>query len=88
LHGFASSPESTKAFYFFEQFQQIEIPLKVINFNEPDFNSHSIPTLIFHGIYDETIPIESSRSYLTLPPLTYGVTGDSWFTDSPLDDSP
>ncbi|BAQ62201.1 hypothetical protein GM3708_2607 [Geminocystis sp. NIES-3708] len=173
LHGFASSPESTKALYFSEQFRQIPIPLTVINFNEPDFAnlslsrqidqvsniinhnnqsnfiligssfgglttnwlankypqnikalillapafdffnhlkniiseqileewkkqgflsiyhygykkemplkyhfwtdllsydessiSHSIPTLIFHGIYDETIPIESSRNYI------------------------
>lgn len=72
LHGFASSPESTKAFYFFEQFQQIEIPLTVINFNEPDFNNLSlsrqidqVSNIIDHNDQSKFILIGSSFGGLT-----------------------
>lgn len=35
----------------------------LLSYDESLIN-HSIPTLIFHGINDETIPIQSSRDYL------------------------
>jgi hypothetical protein len=37
LHGFASSPQSRKAVYFAQQYQQLGIKLNIIDFNQPDF---------------------------------------------------
>ena len=39
LHGLASSPLSSKAVYFGQQYQQLGIDLNVIDFNQPDFAS-------------------------------------------------
>ena len=37
LHGFASSPQSRKAVYLAQQYQQLGIKLNIIDFNQPDF---------------------------------------------------
>lgn len=72
LHGFASSTESTKAVYFSEQFQKIQIPLTVINFNEPDFNNLSlsrqinqVSNIIDHNNQSKFVLIGSSFGGLT-----------------------
>jgi pimeloyl-ACP methyl ester carboxylesterase len=39
LHGFASSPESTKAAYFRERLAEHGLPLTCPDFNEPDFST-------------------------------------------------
>ena len=37
LHGFASSPQSRKAVYLAQQYQQLGIKLNILDFNQPDF---------------------------------------------------
>lgn len=42
LHGFASSPKSTKALYFQQRYQEIHTPLTIMDFNQPDFTNLSL----------------------------------------------
>lgn len=42
LHGFASSPKSTKAEYFLRRFQSLNISLKLLDLNEGDFSHLTI----------------------------------------------
>lgn len=42
LHGFASSPNSTKALYFQQRYQEINTPLAIMDFNQPDFTNLSL----------------------------------------------
>ncbi len=42
LHGFASSPKSTKALYFQQRYQEIHTSLTVMDFNQPDFTNLSL----------------------------------------------
>jgi len=42
LHGFASSPKSTKALYFQQRYHEIHTPLTIMDFNQPDFTNLSL----------------------------------------------
>ena len=46
LHGFASSPKSTKVAYFAERFREHDIELNVPDFNEPDFATHTLTRML------------------------------------------
>jgi pimeloyl-ACP methyl ester carboxylesterase len=46
LHGFASSPRSTKVGYFRERFQEHGIDLQCPDFNEPDFTTLTLTRML------------------------------------------
>ncbi len=46
LHGFASSPRSTKVRYFSDRFAQGGVPLRCPDFNEPDFSSLTMTRML------------------------------------------
>src|SRR3954463_8016554 len=46
LHGFASSPESTKARYFGERLAAHEVSLSTPDFNEPDFTTLTMSRML------------------------------------------
>jgi len=46
LHGFASSPKSTKVAYFTERFREHDIALRVPDFNEPDFRTLTLSRML------------------------------------------
>ena len=46
LHGFASSPNSTKVGYFAERFREHDIELRVPDFNQPDFSTLTITRML------------------------------------------
>ena len=46
LHGFASSPQSTKALYFAAKLRERGIDLLTPDFNEPDFSTLTITRMI------------------------------------------
>lgn len=46
LHGFASSPESTKARYFAERLAERGLPLEAPDFNEPDFRTLTMSRML------------------------------------------
>ena len=55
LHGFASSPDSTKARYFSERLGAHGVPLVVPDFNEPDFRTLTLSRMLtqLSGYIDE-----------------------------------
>lgn len=62
LHGFASSPESTKAKYFRDRFSCLGIDLKTPDLNQNDFSGLSL-TRQLHQIETEflqTQPLQSA----------------------------
>ena len=79
LHGFASSPESTKAQYFGERLAAHGVPLSTPDFNQPDFT-----TLTMSRMLDRVLPaagvfgphVRAGRSQLLLDPgpVADGVT--------------
>jgi pimeloyl-ACP methyl ester carboxylesterase len=46
LHGFASGPQSTKAAYFSDRLAEHGVPMRVPDFNEPDFASLTLTRMI------------------------------------------
>ncbi len=46
LHGFASSPESTKAAFFRDRLRELEVPFVCPNLNEPDFRSLTMTRML------------------------------------------
>ena len=46
LHGFASSPKSTKAAYFAERLRERGVSLRCPDFNEPDFQTMTITRML------------------------------------------
>jgi pimeloyl-ACP methyl ester carboxylesterase len=46
LHGFASSPKSTKVGYFTERFREHHIDLRCPDFNQPDFTSMTLTRML------------------------------------------
>jgi len=46
LHGFASSPKSTKAEYFAERFARHGVPLRCPDFNQPDFSTLTMTRML------------------------------------------
>ena len=46
LHGFASSPKSTKVAYFTGRFREHDIALRVPDFNEPDFRTLTLSRML------------------------------------------
>jgi uncharacterized protein len=46
LHGFASSPKSTKVGYFAERFREHDIELHVPDFNRPDFSTLTLTRML------------------------------------------
>ena len=58
LHGFASSPQSTKAQYLRERFFQSQIPLKILDLNQGDF-SHLTLTRQLKQVLAELPPAQT-----------------------------
>ena len=46
LHGFASSPKSTKVGYFAERFREHDIELRAPDFNQPDFSTLTLTRML------------------------------------------
>jgi pimeloyl-ACP methyl ester carboxylesterase len=46
LHGFASSPRSTKAAYFGEKFASLGVPFRCPDFNQPDFGALTMTRML------------------------------------------
>src|SRR4029077_20947662 len=46
LHGFASSPQSTKVGYFTERFREHDIELCAPDFNQPDFSTLTLTRML------------------------------------------
>ena len=46
LHGFASSPKSTKVAYFAERFREHDVELRVPDFNQPDFSTLTLTRML------------------------------------------
>ncbi len=46
LHGFASSPKSTKVGYFAERFREHDIDLRVPDLNQPDFSTLTLTRML------------------------------------------
>ncbi len=46
LHGFASSPKSTKVAYFVERFREHDVELRVPDFNQPDFSTLTLTRML------------------------------------------
>jgi predicted esterase YcpF (UPF0227 family) len=72
LHGFASSPLSTKAQFFAQSFAQIDLPLTLIDLNFPDFS-----TLTFSRQLSQVQTYFSSKP-LTLIGSSFGGLTATW----------
>ena len=46
LHGFASSPQSSKALFFAERFGALGLPVHAPDFNEPDFSTLTVTRML------------------------------------------
>jgi hypothetical protein len=63
LHGFASSPKSTKVSYFRDRLREYDIDLKCPDFNQPDFSTLTI-TRMLDQLGRELPPVDGSPATL------------------------
>jgi hypothetical protein len=63
LHGFASSPKSTKVSYFRDRLREYDIDLKCPDFNQPDFSTLTI-TRMLDQLGPELPPVDGSPATL------------------------
>ena len=82
LHGFASSPESTKARYFAERLATHDVALITPDFNEPDFTTLTMSRMLEQ--LEHEIDSVGGRATLIGPIVgAFFVNGaKSWFTQA------
>ncbi|MBE9043045.1 alpha/beta fold hydrolase [Pleurocapsales cyanobacterium LEGE 10410] len=73
LHGFASSPRSSKAQYLRDRFAKQEIELEVLDLNQGDFSSLTLTRQI-----QQTVAAIKDRSSVTLIGSSFGGLTSTW----------
>ena len=78
LHGFASSPNSTKAQYLCDRFSALNIPLKIPDFNQGGFSDITIT----RQIEQVKAEIESNNTSVTLIGSSLGGLTAAWLGEN------
>lgn len=78
LHGFASSPQSTKAHYFRDQFSKLNLPLTIPDLNQGDFTHLTLTRQIKQVEAD--FPTDSSP--ITLIGSSFGGLTAAWLAQT------
>lgn len=78
LHGFASSPQSTKARYFYDRFAEVNIPLIVPDLNQSDF-THLTLTRQLRQVEAE---LSSESEPITLIGSSFGGLTAAWLAQT------